>query len=58
MAEPERRKRVPVEELRAKVKKVLGDPSYKANAMRISEKLQSYGGPMEAARLIEEASRR
>jgi len=53
-----RRKRVPIEELRAKVKHVLGDPSYKANAMRISEKLQSYGGPAEAARLIEEASRR
>jgi UDP:flavonoid glycosyltransferase YjiC (YdhE family) len=53
-----RKKRVPIEELRAKVKKVLGDPSYKANAMRISEKLQSYGGPAEAARLIEEASRR
>jgi len=52
-----RKKRVPIEELRAKVRKVLGDPSYKANAMRISEKLQSYGGPAEAARLIEEASR-
>jgi hypothetical protein len=52
------KKRVPIEELRAKVKKVLGDPSYKANAVRMSEKLQSYGGPAEAARLIEEASRR
>jgi UDP:flavonoid glycosyltransferase YjiC (YdhE family) len=53
-----RKKHVPAEELRARVKKMLTDPSYKANAMRISEKLQSYGGPAEAARLIEEASRR
>jgi UDP:flavonoid glycosyltransferase YjiC (YdhE family) len=52
------KKRVSIEELRAKVKKVLGDPSYKANAMRMSERLQSYGGPSKAARLIEEASRR
>jgi len=48
-----RKKHVPVEELRAKVRRVLSDPSFTINARRVSEKMQAYGGASEAARLIE-----
>jgi UDP:flavonoid glycosyltransferase YjiC (YdhE family) len=43
-----------VEELRATVRKVLGDPSYTANARQVSEMMRAYGGAPEAARLIED----
>ena len=46
------KKRVDARELRAKIEKVLSDPSYAANARRISERLRAYGGASEAARLI------
>ena len=45
---------VPVEELRAKVRKVLSDPSFTENARRLGEKMRAYGGASEAARLIED----
>jgi MGT family glycosyltransferase len=48
-----RKKRVPVEEVRAKVKQVLSDPSFARNARRISEQMQVYGGASKAAYLIE-----
>ena len=44
---------VHAEELRAKVRQVLNDPAYAANARRLSEKLRTYGGVAEAASLIE-----
>jgi MGT family glycosyltransferase len=47
---------VRVEELQAKVRQVLSDPSYAMNARRVSEKMQTYGGASEAARLIESFS--
>jgi MGT family glycosyltransferase len=47
------KKHVRVQELLAKVRQVLSDPSYAANARRISEKMHTYGGAPEAARLIE-----
>lgn len=47
------KKEVPADELRAKVRQVLVDPAYRANAIRIREKLKSYGGAGRAARLIE-----
>ncbi|MGQ9571902.1 MAG: glycosyltransferase [Dehalococcoidia bacterium] len=46
-------KRVSVEELRAKVRQVLSDPSYKAGARRIATSIRAYGGAAEAARLID-----
>jgi len=48
-----RKKRVQVEEVRAKVKQVLSNPSFAKNARRISEQMQLYGGATEAAYLIE-----
>ena len=48
-----RKKRVQVEEVRAKIKQVLCDPNYAWNARRISEQLQLYGGASQAAYLIE-----
>ncbi len=48
-----RRKHVRAEEVQAKVRYVLSDPSFTINARRISEKMQTYGGATEAARLIE-----
>jgi len=42
-----------VEELRTKVRRVVSDPIYTENARKISAKMSSYGGPVEAARLIE-----
>ncbi len=44
---------VRAEDLRAKVRKVLSDPAYANKARCLSEKLRSYGGAAEAARLIE-----
>jgi len=49
------KKRVDSNELAAKVRKVLSDPSYKENAMRLSAKLKAYGGAAKAAELIEKA---
>jgi UDP:flavonoid glycosyltransferase YjiC (YdhE family) len=46
-------KQVQAAEVRAKVKHVLSDSSYTKNARRVSEKIRSYGGASEAARLIE-----
>ena len=44
---------VHAEDLRAKVRLVLGDPVYADKARCLSEKLRAYGGAAEAARLIE-----
>jgi len=49
-----RKKQVRVEEVRAKVRHVLSDPSFTVSARQVSEKMQAYGGPSEAARLIED----
>lgn len=51
-------KHVSVEEVRAKVRQVLSDPSFTINARRIGEKMQAYGGAFEAARLIEDFAAR
>jgi UDP:flavonoid glycosyltransferase YjiC (YdhE family) len=50
---PGKKKHVPVEEVRTKVRRVLSDPSFTINARRISEKMQTCGGATQAARLIE-----
>jgi len=50
------RKYVSPEELRAVVRRVLADPSFTQNARRVSEKMKTYGGAAEAARLIEDFS--
>ena len=50
------RKQVSSEELRAAVKRVIADPMFCANARHLGEKLRAYGGPLRAARLIEEFS--
>jgi UDP:flavonoid glycosyltransferase YjiC (YdhE family) len=50
------KRRVPVEQLRAKVQQVLADPAYARNARRAGEKLRAYGGAPEAARLIEDVA--
>ena len=47
------RKHVCVEELRARVERVLSDPAFAANARRIGESLRALGGAPEAARRIE-----
>jgi len=52
------KKQVRSEELRAAVKRVIADPAFSANARQLGEKLQSYGGPPRAARLIAEFSQR
>lgn len=52
-----RKKHVPAEEVRAKVRRVLSDPTFTINARRVSEKMQTYGGASAAARLIEDFSR-
>ena len=44
---------VRAEDLRAKVRQVLGNPAYTDNARRLSADLRAYGGAAEAARLIE-----
>lgn len=46
-------KRVSVEELRTKVRRVLSDPSFQRNAGWIAESIRAYGGAAEAARLID-----
>jgi UDP:flavonoid glycosyltransferase YjiC (YdhE family) len=46
-------KHVNVEELRKTVRRVLSNPSFAENAKRIAQKLRSYGGPSQAAQLIE-----
>jgi MGT family glycosyltransferase len=51
---PDNKRQVSADELRAKVRQVLSDPKYTANARRVSDKLRAYGGPPEVARLIEE----
>ena len=49
-----RKRRVPVEDLRAKVRRVLSDPSYAMNARRLGDQMRAYGGAPQAANLIEE----
>ena len=51
------KKRVSTEELRAKVRQVLSDPSYSANARLMRERLRAFGGASEAARLIGDFAR-
>jgi UDP:flavonoid glycosyltransferase YjiC (YdhE family) len=46
-------KELSVEEMRSKVRQVLSDPSFAANARRVAENMRSYGGAAEAARLID-----
>ncbi|HLF87369.1 MAG TPA: nucleotide disphospho-sugar-binding domain-containing protein [Anaerolineales bacterium] len=48
-----RKKYVNPETLRAKVWQLLSNPSYEENAMKIREKLRTYGGAATAAQLIE-----
>ena len=48
-----RTKHVQAAEVRDKVNRILSDSSFKENAMRISERLRSYGGASYAASLIE-----
>ena len=48
-----RKKQVSAEEVRAKVFNILSDASFSENAKRISERMRTYGGVSEAARLIE-----
>jgi UDP:flavonoid glycosyltransferase YjiC (YdhE family) len=45
-------KELSVEELLTKVKQVLSDPTFTANAKRVAERTRKYGGASEAARLI------
>jgi UDP:flavonoid glycosyltransferase YjiC (YdhE family) len=47
-------KRVSAEEVRAKVFRILSDDSYARAARKIGERMRSYGGPSEAARIIEQ----
>jgi MGT family glycosyltransferase len=42
-----------LEELRLKVRQVLSDPSFAANARRVADNMRNYGGAAEAARLID-----
>jgi len=51
------KKRVRTEELRAKVRKVLADPTYAANARLMRERLRAFGGASESARLIGDFAR-
>jgi UDP:flavonoid glycosyltransferase YjiC (YdhE family) len=46
-------KHVDIEIMRNKVRKVLSDPTYAISAQKMSEKLQAYGGALEASCLIE-----
>jgi UDP:flavonoid glycosyltransferase YjiC (YdhE family) len=46
-------KELSVEELRSKVRQVLSDPSFAANARRVAENMRNFGGAKEAARLID-----
>jgi UDP:flavonoid glycosyltransferase YjiC (YdhE family) len=47
------RRRVSVDLLRSKIQLVLGDPTYASKAQRLSAQLGAYGGPGQAATLIE-----
>ena len=47
-------KRVDVEKLRATVRRVLSDTSFRDNARQIGERLRNYGGTSKAADLIEQ----
>ena len=51
-------KRVHVEELRATIKHGLSDPAFANNARLISQRMRMYGGPSQAARLIEQFSQK
>jgi UDP:flavonoid glycosyltransferase YjiC (YdhE family) len=51
-------KQVDPEELKAKVKRVLFDPSFGQNAHRVSQSMRAHGGPVQAARLIEDFAQR
>ena len=46
-------RQVPVHELRAKVWEVLSEPSFARNARQLGDKMKAYGGPVEAARLVD-----
>jgi UDP:flavonoid glycosyltransferase YjiC (YdhE family) len=46
-------KQVSAEEIRTKVFKILSDVLFRENAKRISDKMKTYGGASDAARLIE-----
>jgi UDP:flavonoid glycosyltransferase YjiC (YdhE family) len=48
------KKQVNVDELRATVRHVLSDSSFRDNAQQIGEKLRTYGGASQAADLIEQ----
>lgn len=48
------KKRVDVDELRATVRRVLSDPSFRDNARKIGEGLRLYGGASQAADIIEQ----
>ena len=48
-----REKRVSADEVRTKVFRILSDPSFSENAMRLSQRMKTFGGASEAARLIE-----
>lgn len=45
---------ISIDEFREKVWRVLGDPSYKQNALRVAQNIHKYGGANQAAELIEE----
>jgi UDP:flavonoid glycosyltransferase YjiC (YdhE family) len=49
-----RRKSVSADEVRRKVRAVLRDPAYAANARRLGDEMRAYGGPTRAADLIEQ----
>lgn len=51
---PGRKKYVPPDELQAKVRQVLSNPSYTENAKRICEKMQTIGGVSWTAYLMED----
>ena len=51
------KKHVHVDELRATVRRVLSDPSFRQNARQVGEKLRRYGGALQAADLIEQFTR-
>ena len=48
-----RNKQVSTEEVRTKVLNILADASFSENARRASDRMKTYGGTPEAARLIE-----
>ena len=48
--------RVRVDELRATARRMLTDPSFTANARRMSERLRAYGGARQAAYVIDRFS--